>query len=242
VTAEQLIAVAAAVMFASFVQVSAGFGFGLLAVPVMTLAIEPREAIVVSTLIGVCVSGWQTWHLREHVDHPSVRRMTPAAYAGMPLGLWVFIAVDDQVLRFALGIAVLIAVVLLAVRIDVHHVGPTLELGGGFVSGILNTSLSTNGPPLVFVLQARGLGADPFRGTISRIFAWSAIGALVGFVAFGKVTQDGLIATAVALPAMILGQAAGTPVRRHVHGDRMRWLVLVLLTIAGLSAIAAAFR
>jgi uncharacterized membrane protein YfcA len=242
VSADQLVAVAAIVMFASVVQVSAGFGFGLLAVPAMTLVIEPREAIVVSTMLGCCVSTWQTVHLREYVEHHTVHRMTAAAYAGMPLGLWVFVAVDDSVLRFALGVAVLLSVVLLAGRINVDHVGRSLELGGGFLSGILNTSLSTNGPPLVFVLQARGLAADPFRGTISRIFAWCNIGAITGFVATGKVTRDGLIAAAVALPAMILGQVLGLPMRRHIHGERMRWLVLVLLSIAGLSAIVAAFR
>lgn len=241
-TTAQLLAVGATVMFASFVQVTAGFGFGLLAVPVMTLAIDPREAIVVATLLGICGNTWQTVHLRRFVDHSAARRMIAAAYLGMPLGLWVFVAVDDSVLRFSLGVAVLVSVVLLAGRIDVDHVGRSLELGGGFLSGVLNTSLSTNGPPLVFVLQARGLAPDPFRATISRIFAWCNIGAIAGFIAAGKVTRDGVVAAAVALPAMAIGQLVGFPMRRHVHGERMRWLVLVLLTLAGVSAIVAAFR
>ena len=241
-TSAQFAAVACVVMFASFVQVTAGFGFGLLAVPVMTLAIEPRTAIVVATLLGICGNTWQTVHLRRFVDHAAARRMIVAAYLGMPLGLLVLVAVDDDVLRLLLGIAVLISVVLLARRVDVDHIGPSLEFGGGFLSGVLNTSLSTNGPPLVFVLQARGLAPDPFRATISRVFAWCNIGAIVGFIAAGKVTRDGVIAAAIALPAMLFGQLIGMPLRRHVHGDRMRWLVLILLTLAGISAIVAAFR
>ena len=53
-------------------------------------------------------------------------------------------------------------------------------VGVGFVSGVLNTSLSTNGPPLVFGLQARHLGAAPFRATISTVFAFSNIVGSLG--------------------------------------------------------------
>ena len=239
-SAVQLLAIAAAVMFAGFVNITAGFGFALLSVPLMTLAVDPRDAIVVSALIGSCASAWQTWHLRAFVDHALVRRMVLAAYCGMPFGLWVFVAVDDRALRLGLGVAVLVAVVLLAVRIDLSHVGPRLDMSAGFVSGVLSTSLSTNGPPLVFTLQARGLAADPFRGTISRVFVWSSVGALIGFVGAGKVTGDGLVGAAVALPAMLAGQLLGLPVRKHVHGERMRWLVLVLLVVAATGAIVAA--
>jgi uncharacterized membrane protein YfcA len=112
----------------------------------------------------------------------------------------------------------------------------------GFMSGVLNTSISTNGPPLVFVLQARQLAPPAFRATIVRVFAWSAIAALTMFIAAGKVTRNGLVAAAVALPAMWIGQVAGYPFRKHFHAERFRWLVLALLTLAAISAIVSALR
>lgn len=239
-TAPELIVVALAVFFASLVQVTSGFGFGLLSVPVMTLAIPAREAVVVSTILGVCVSGWQAWRMRAHADRVLVRRMTIAAHAGMPLGLWVFVAVDDRVLKLVLGGAVLVAVVALAMQINLHHVGPGLDVAAGFVSGVLNTSVSTNGPPLVFVLQARRLAPDVFRGTLARIFTLCAFVAFASFVAVGKVTRGGLLAAAIALPAMLVGQFAGLPLRAHIHGERFRLLVLALLAAAAVSAIVAA--
>ena len=124
--------------------------------------------------------------------------------------------------------------------LDLRHVGPGLDTGAGFLSGVLNTSLSTNGPPLVFVLQGRHLEPPAFRGTISQVFAFSNVLGLTLFLAAGKVTAAGVLAAAVALPALILGQLAGTPLRRHVHGERFRWLVLALLTAAAVSAIVSA--
>ncbi len=240
VTTDQLIVVGVAVFTASFMQIVAGFGFALLSVPLMTLAIEPKVAVVVSSLTGIFVTTWQAVHSRADSDKLLVRRMTIAAYVGMPLGLLVFVTVDDNVLRFLLGVAVLVAVVLLAMRINLHRAGPRLDYGAGFISGVLNTSLSTNGPPLVFALQARQLPAVEFRATISTVFALSNILGLTLFIASGNVTRVGLTAAGVTIPAMLAGQLLGYPIRKHVDGERFRWLVLVLLTGAAVSAIVNA--
>jgi uncharacterized membrane protein YfcA len=83
----------------------------------------------------VFVTSWQAYKDRAIAERPLVKKMTIAAYVGMPLGLLVFVTVNDDVLRLLLGIAVLIAVVLLAMRINLHHAGPHLDYGAGFVSG-----------------------------------------------------------------------------------------------------------
>lgn len=232
--------VAGAVFVAAFVQVLSGFGFALLAVPLMTLQVPTKEAVVITTLLGAGVSVFQAWHHRHVVDRVIARRMVISAYLGMPFGLWVFVVVDDDVLRGMLGVAVLAAVIALAVRVDLRHSGPGLDVGAGFVSGVLNTSLSTNGPPLVLALQARHIAPDAFRGTINAVFASCNVLGIALFLAAGKVTHDGVLAAAIALPALVAGQWAGFPLRRHVGGHRFRVLVLGLLVLAALTSIVSA--
>lgn len=240
-TTVQLVVVAVAIFVAAFTQVIAGFGFGLLSMPIMTLAIPVEEAVVVSTLLGMVSTSWMGWHLRSDMERPLAKRLTLAAFVGMPLGLWILNVVSDRSLRLALGISVLVATALLVRRINLAHVGPRMDIGLGFVSGVLNTSLSTNGPPLVFDLQARQLKPAQFRATIAAVFALSNVVALALFIAGGKVTNDGVHAALVALPAWALGQGLGWPVRKHVDGERFRVLVLVLLFLAGTTAIVFAF-
>jgi len=236
-TTVQFVVVAAAIFVAAFTQVIAGFGFGLLAMPIMTLAVPVEQAVVVSTLLGMVSTSWMGWHLRAAVDRPIAKRLTLAAFVGMPLGLWILNVVSDKTLRLTLGIAVLIATALLVRRINLAHVGPTLDVGMGFISGVLNTSLSTNGPPLVFDLQARQLQPKEFRATISAVFAVSNVVGLSLFIADGKITIDGMHVALVALPAWVVGQALGWPIRKHVDGERFRVMVLILLFVAGTTAI-----
>lgn len=239
-TTAQLIVVAVAIFLAAFTQVIAGFGFALLAMPIMTLAVPVEQAVVVSTLLGMVSTSWMGWHLRAVVVRPIAKRLALAAFAGMPLGLWILNVVSDRALRLALGVAVLIATALLVRRINLAHVGPAFDLGAGFISGVLNTSLSTNGPPLVFDLQARQLAPNEFRATISAVFAVSNVVGLALFIADGKITADGIHASLVAIPAWVIGQGLGWPVRKHMHGERFRVMVLVLLFLAGTTAIVFA--
>jgi uncharacterized protein len=240
VTATQLIVVAVAILTAAFVQVIAGFGFALLSMPIMTLAVPVKEAVVVSTVLGMLSTTWQGVHLRHEAVRPLVKRMVIGACFGMPLGLFILSVVSDTSLRLVLGTAVLVATVLLVSPVNFAAMHPAFDVGVGFVSGVLNTSLSTNGPPLVFGLQARRLDPAPFRATISVVFAICNIVSLSLFVVRGLVTADGLTAAAIALPAWAIGQGLGWPVRKHLHGDRFRRLVLALLVLAGVSTIVFA--
>ena len=239
-TTGQLIVVGVAILVASYVQILAGFGFALLSMPIMTLAVPVQQAVVVSTLLGMLSTTWQSWTLRKDADRVIARRLVIAAFLGMPLGLFLLDVVSDRALRIALGVAVLIATYLLFRQIALHHVGPVLDYGVGFVSGVLNTSLSTNGPPLVFGLQARQLPPEKFRGTINVVFAFSNVVGITLFALDGKFTWKGVTAAAIAVPAWLIGQAAAWPLRKHLSPDRFRAMVLGLLAVAGVTTIVFA--
>lgn len=236
----EIAVVVVAIFLASGVQVVAGFGFALLCMPIMTIAIPVERAVVVSTVLGILAVTWQAWHLRAHADMALVRRLSVSAFIGMPLGLVILNVLSDRSLRLMLGIAVLIATTLLVRRLNLVEVGRHLDYGAGFVSGVLNTSLSTNGPPLVFALQARHLETDRFRATINSVFALSNVVTVLLFVANDKFTREGLVASGFAVPAWVLGQLAGWPLRSRVHGEAFRRLVLGLLFVAGVSSIVFA--
>jgi uncharacterized membrane protein YfcA len=107
----------------------------------------------------------------------------------------------------------------------------------GVISGFLLTSTSTNGPPLVFAMQARKSDPQVFRSTLNIVFLVSGVYGLVLFAAFGEIAlADCWIALAL-LPSMIVGVYAGRFIRNRVDPDRFRLLVLVLLAVAGLSSL-----
>jgi uncharacterized membrane protein YfcA len=230
-----------AVFAAGFVQILVGFGFALLSVPMMALAIPTQEAVVVSTVLGLLSSGIQTAKGVREADWLLVRRVTAAALAGIPVGFVLYETLSADTLRLLLGIGVLIAVYLLARGVDFVDKGAIVEWSAGFVSGALASSLSTNGPPLVFALQGRRLPIAVFRSTINAIFVISGATTALVFAIAGDFDRRIGLAIAAALPALLLGVVSGFRVRPHVDEERARHLVLGFLALAGISSLIGAF-
>ena len=240
-TAAQIAVAAGAILFSAIVTAVAGFGFSLMSVPLMSLVIDLHSAVIVSSIVGVFANGVQTrlyWRQRER---QIANRLCIGSIAGLPFGYLAYALVSDRALRFVLGGLVVVAVALLARGISLAHVGPGMDWLLGFASGVLNTSISTSGPPLVFDLQARKVAPEPFRGTLNYVFLISGCIGLVMFALGGKVHLDQLRAGAIAVPALALGLLIGLPLRKRFSPQRFRVLVLVLLLVSAFAAVAKAF-
>jgi uncharacterized membrane protein YfcA len=233
----EVAAVSAVVAVAGFVSGLTAFGFALLAVPPLAMILGPKDAVIVSILVGGVATFGLAYRLWDHVDRPVAGRLVTGAVVGMPLGLVVLVTVPPDALRLTIAAAVLVSVVVLWRGAAIHGTGRRYDYAAGFTSGVLNTSVSTNGPPLVLVLQARRLPPDAFRGTLATVFVVSNLVAVALVVAAGQVTRSLLLLALAAMPAMLAGWWCGVRLAPRVHPERFRGLVLGLLAV---SAVVAA--
>lgn len=234
------VAVGALVAVAATVQLAAGFGFALAAVPLVSVVLDPHDAVIITLGLATITNLYQAWAGRHDADRAVIGRMLVGAAAGLPVGLLVFQLAGDRVLALVIGVAVLGAVVVIAAGLDLRHAGPGLDVGGGVLSGALTMSAGVNGPPLVVVLQARHFSPERFRGTITTVFATLDIVGIAVFAATGDLDGAVLVAIAASLPGLVIGAVAGIALRRHLDPPRFRRLVLVLLTVAGVSVLVSA--
>jgi uncharacterized membrane protein YfcA len=236
----EIVVLLLAVGVAAVVQNIVGFGFALLAVPLMVLAVDPHDAVIISTFLGLGSSSFQAFNGRRDAQWSLVRRLSLSALIGIPFGLLVFNLVNERVLKGCLAAGIFLAVLFLARNSNFRHSSPRLEIVSGFLSGALSSSLSTNGPPLVFALQGRGLPIAQFRATISAIFTISGVITLASFVAVGDVNSDSLIGVVMSLPVLGLGILLGQKLKPRLNEENARRFVLVLLLAAGCSAFIGA--
>ena len=237
---QHLLWIVLCVAIAAFAQSLAGFGFGLLSVPMMALVLAPRDAIVVSVLVASVSTTTQAIADRRFTEWKTVRRLSYLSYAGMPFGLILFNVVSERALRFGLGAVVLVATVLIVRKFQIPADARGYDWVLGFVSGVLNTSTSTNGPPLVFLMKSRSMDASTFRATLNTIFSIANIGALILFFGSGKMNHDNVLGALVALPSLAISLRIGYAMRRHVKEELFTTLVASLMMLSGVSALVAA--
>lgn len=188
------------------------------------------QAVAVIALIAL-PSGALNWRaLRAHADRTQVRRLVLWSLPGMPLGLVAHHVLPDREFRVVLSIAVAIAAAITASGWTLHpHNVQRSDRIAGFVSGVLNTSTGTNGPPLVVTLAGQKLEPDAFRATLSGVFVATGMATIALFAADGLITRHVLLLAAAGLLPVAVGRLVGVRAADHVSPVVFRRLILVLL-------------
>jgi uncharacterized membrane protein YfcA len=231
--------VVAVVLAATTAQTVAGFGFALVAVPFFVAVLDVRDAVVLTTLLGLLNNAIVARTAWRHVPWRAVGPMLTGAFAGMPLGLAVLLFAPEDALRFGVGVSTLVMAAALASGLRFSDRSVASELGVGLISGVLNTSTSMNGPPVVLYLQGRQHPPYEFRGALAVFFFACSAATLAAFFATRIVTGEALALSAAGLPAVGAGSVLGHALVRRVEPALFRRLVFVLLAVSALSAVAS---
>jgi uncharacterized membrane protein YfcA len=234
----EIFSVMALAAAAALTQSLSGFGFSLFIVPLLIPVVGAKEAVVLANLLGVFVNVITLARLRPQVDWRLGGTLLGGAALGMPLGVAVLSFANPDVLQAGIAVTVLISTLALWRGLRLHAAGRLGNIGAGFVSGVLNTSTSMSGPPVVLYLQGRGIPPAPFRATLGAFFLASALLAAVLFAIAGRMHGSTLALTAFALPAMVVGWLGGYVVVNRVNDVTFRRIVMVVLIATAVSALA----
>lgn len=237
-TPQQFLCIALIVFGASIIQALFGFGFGLISVPLMIFFIDLPTAVVTATAVSTVSCSVQWWESRAVDVREMSMRLIRSAIVGMPFGLWLLLNIDARLMKALLGVVVLIGVFLSIKGFDLQRLPKSFDFTMGFISGVLSTATSTNGPPLVFLLHARHYSPENFRAVLNRVFSFLNFLTLIIFTVAGKLTSDALRLAMLSIPVMGCGVFLGTRMRKRINPEHFRNLVIGLLLLSGLSAIA----
>lgn len=233
-----IVLVVLVVLLASTAQTASGFGFALIAVPLLVTVLSVRDAVAITSLLALLSSlllARITW-----ADAPRrmILTMLAASFAGMPVGLAVLLLAPGDVLRVIVGAASIAMALLLATDRSLGGGGARSEALAGAISGVLNTSTGMNGPPVVLYLQHRRLPPLRFRAGLSMFFSVSGVVSLTLLASFGVVGLRALSLSAWALPSVLLGHVIGHRIAGYAGDETFRRMVLALL--CGTAGVAVA--
>lgn len=234
---------AAAIAAGAALQSATGFGFSLVAAPLVFATLEPEEAVGLLILLGTEVNLLTLLGERRR-PQPVWREsavLLVAALPGAVAGVAVLRALDPVALQVAVSVGVVAT--LAARRLTVGRrtsawAGPV----AGFASGGLSTSTTTAGPPMLVYLLGRALTPAQLRDTLPVCFLGLSVVSVIALVITG--TRDAvpdLVLTAVLVPVVAVGHVAGRPVFGALaRSRRYEPVVTAILLIAIVSGLATA--
>lgn len=229
----------ACVFAAAVVRGYSGFGFSLLAITSLSLALPPAETIPPIFMMEVAASLSLLPGIWKDIHWRALGLLTLGCLLGTPVGVWFLASVPAAPMKIAMALAVLAAVALLwsgYARKTMPTGIETITTGG--LAGVLNGAFGIGGPPVVVFFFSSPAGASISRASLIAFFIGTdTIG--LGFLACdGLVTQDGFYRFLIMMPALLAGQWVGARSFKAADAAQFRrWVLRILAVLALLTGL-----
>lgn len=224
------------VFIAALLRGFTGFGFGLAAVPLLSLALPPAKVVPFVVVLQVIVGVAGLKAASRQCDWRAVRALSPGLVLGIPLGVTVLTAFRANSVRLAIGLIIVASVLLLwrGARLPQRH-SRMLAIAIGLVAGIMSGLASMGGPPIVVYLLALAHEAAVVRATSIVYFMLAALLSLALMLLKGLVDREVLLWSIASVPVLMAGSYIGTWGFRRSRPQHHR--ITALLTLSALAVM-----
>ena len=227
-----------------FVSGLTGFGTGITAMAFWLYAISPPVA---ASLAIVCSVVSQTQNLPliwRRIEWQFVLPFVIPGVLGVPLGTWLLPHTDPRLFKIGVGLflAIYSVYVLMKNTSVVRGWGGRVADGVvGFVGGVLGGLSGLSGPAPIVWTDFRGYSKHQ-RRSVLQCFNLMILAVALGTHALsGLLTQQVWLAVLAALPGTTAGAWVGSRLYTRLADRNYQRIVMILLTISGLSLIVTSW-
>jgi hypothetical protein len=233
------------ILVAAAVHGVAGFGLAQVAMGIMPLFRSPQSASVIFSIVAVIANFRVWWSVREDFNWKDWIVPVIGLAFGMPIGIYFFKQWDEQTLRIAIGVTLLLAVIIIATMKQIDTVQEWLEgkdihpgwptaVTAGFLAGALGGAVAIPGPPMIlygtFMLASDLWESGRMKAVFTAFFGTLMLYRVASVVYTGTATVSLAVEAAIAVPALLLGAWVGILVYEHIPEHIFNWVVLAMLT------------
>ena len=231
-----------AVLIAGISKGGFGGGVGIMAVPLMSLAIAPPQAAAIMLPILCVMDVVLVWNFRGKWDSVNMRILIAAAILGIALGTASFRYMDVATTRLMIG--------LIAVGFTLNYWfrdrgvqavarGPSVWRGGfwGTVAGFTSFTAHAGGPPVGVYLLPQHLDKTVYQATTVILFIVVNYIKLIPYTWLGQFTTENLLTSAAFAPLAVVGVLLGVWLHHRISRDAFYRVCYVFLFLTGLKLL-----
>ena len=231
-----------AVAASSTVIGTVGFGFALVAAPVLLLYLEPQQVVVViNSLIGlmmamVLVRTWRHLELRSSVG------LVLGGVAATPIGVLALNSASPGVLRITIAVVIIFLALFSLKNIQLpftrsRMTGPTF----GFLTALATTTIAIGGPLGAIYAISQEWKPERVRATLALLFIVTDTVAFALYAATGLVGRDTLANIGVMVPGVLIGFGVAAALVNRINDRVFRHAMIAVMVVAGSATLVREF-
>ena len=230
-------------LFSAALQGLTGFGFSILAVPLITLFISPKTAVPILLIYSMIINIVVLYSARKAINLKKIRILLIAGIIAMPLGTHLLVIMNEDLLKIFIGSMILVFGILLLIGFRKQFANEKLAmLPVGILSGLLGGSISISGPPIILFLSNQNVDKYTFRGNLAAYFFILNLFTIPVYYWNGLLTKEVWNYSLTFLPGLLIGVFVGNILSHKIKDDHFKKLTLILLIIMGLLSIVSGLK
>lgn len=233
-----LLLAAGTVGLAGLVRGFSGFGAAMISIPLLSLLFGPQVALATLTTMEMPAQLQLLRMSRREADWKQAAPMALGGIVALPLGTWILVSIDQDLLRQAISVIVLLLVALLAS--GYRHTVPRrlgLDIAVGGVAGFLNGSTGLGGPPIIFYLLSGPYAPTAVRANITAFFQIGFVFVVASYFWFGVLTPERMLLGALMAPFYMAGIWGGGKLFHLASERTFRRIAYILLSVIGVGTL-----
>lgn len=230
------------ILFSSTVQGATGFGFSLLAVPLLALVMPLSSIVPVLVIFSLFLNIIVFFKLKGEVNKIQIGLLIGFGLISIPIGINALQGLDENLIKLTVGIVIIISAIAMQFGIKIKFKNQKIAYAlTGFLSGILNGASSLSGPPVILLLSNEGADKAKFRKTLATYFLTLNLFSVPFFIMKGMVTNSVITDTIKLFPALIIGVLVGVGLGNKLPENIFRKISLLLIFVMGVLTVVSAF-
>ena len=226
----------AIVFLAAFQQSMSGFGFALLAMPLLVQLLGIQIAAPLIAGLGLLLTVINTLRWRKSMDFGEIKRLGIWMLLGIPVGILSVDYLNENVLKVGLGVLLVGYALFALFKPDkLPVISRRWAYPAGLLAGLLGGAYNTPGPPLILYGNLRQWSHERFRAVLQSMFAFSAAMVVAGHLLARHFTPDVLAWLWPAAIAVLAGVVLGAVTDRHLKPQHIRTWITVVTLLLGVS-------
>lgn len=231
-------AFSAAVLFVAYiVRGIAGFGSGLISLPLLALFFPLQLVVPIIVLLDYVGSASQGLRNRKLIAWREQLPLIPFTLIGVAIGLSLLEKLNSATLAQALGVFIMVYAVYQLLPLPVLRGSRLFAVPGGALGGLIGTVFGAGGPFYIIYLGLRGLDKSALRATFAANFLIDGGIRLGGYTVFGFFDRTALLYIAAALPIVAIALFIGGRVHSNLSPALFTRMISVLLLVSGVALL-----
>jgi uncharacterized membrane protein YfcA len=234
----------AAVLLGAFaVRSAAGFGAGLIAIPMLAFILPVSTAVSVATVLTTLSAVQQVSREWRQIAWRKFIVILLYSMIGIGLGLYFIKILNEDILRYCLAVFIIIYSTRALCVTDTYRLLPrrwhgALGAGVGIVGGLFSALFGAGaGPIYVVYFDLLRLERAVFRATMSAVVLLSGTARIAGYGSYGFYGPSTLALLAVGIPVVIVGSWLGDRLVYRLSARSFSRLVAVIMLLSGITLL-----